>query len=123
MKEIRCKRCGLLKTTIDSTSQVCIALSTDNIPPHDFGEETNKTWKEELFDISEKYCKHDDRDLNSCLYHILEPVIQKALLSQSEKIEAEMEKDIEKLENQGYKQLSGYKDAIRDLKLTLSKYK
>lgn len=86
MKETECKRCGLLKTTIDSTSQVCIALSTDNIPPHDFGEETNKTWKEELFDISEKYCKHDDRDFNSCLYHILEPVIQKALSSQSEKI-------------------------------------
>ena len=36
-------------------------------------------WEEELFELAEKYCKHDDREMNSCLYWIFRPVIVKAL--------------------------------------------
>ena len=36
-------------------------------------------WEEELSELAEKYCKHDDRELNSCLYWIFRPVIIKAL--------------------------------------------
>lgn len=32
-----CKRCGLLKSTIEATGKLCVGLSTTNIPPHDFG--------------------------------------------------------------------------------------
>jgi len=36
-------------------------------------------WREELVELAEKYCKHDDRELNSCLYHIFEPFIKNIL--------------------------------------------
>ncbi|MAH46460.1 hypothetical protein CMI37_11550 [Candidatus Pacearchaeota archaeon] len=36
-------------------------------------------WREELADLAEKYCKHDDREHNSCLWHIFEPFIEKAI--------------------------------------------
>ncbi len=36
-------------------------------------------WNEELMELSEKYCKHDDREMNSCLYWIFRLVILKAL--------------------------------------------
>lgn len=36
-----CKRCGLLRSTIEGTGKLCVSPSTTNIPPHDFGEEVN----------------------------------------------------------------------------------
>lgn len=35
----KCKRCGLLKSTVLATGKLCVSSSTSNIPPHDFGEE------------------------------------------------------------------------------------
>lgn len=43
-------------------------------------------WEEELFELSEKYCQHDDRELNSCLFYIFKPVVLKALHSRDEEL-------------------------------------
>ena len=37
---------------------------------------TNKeAWIDELYELAEKYCKHDDREYNSCLFHIFKEFI------------------------------------------------
>lgn len=36
-------------------------------------------WEEELSELAEKYCKHDNREMNSCLYWIFRPLIIKVL--------------------------------------------
>ena len=37
-------------------------------------------WEDELFELAEKYCQHNDTDkFNNCLYWIFRPVIVKAL--------------------------------------------
>ena len=41
-------------------------------------EEKNEDWEEELFALSEKYCKHDDKKLNSCLFYVFKPLLQKS---------------------------------------------
>ena len=43
-------------------------------------------WEDKLFKLSEKYCVHDDRKLNSCLYHIFKPVVEYALKEQREEL-------------------------------------
>ena len=35
MQNFECKRCGLLKSTIEATGKLCIGVSV-NLPPHDF---------------------------------------------------------------------------------------
>ena len=35
-------------------------------------------WEDELFALSEKYCKHDDGDLNSCLFYAFKPLLKKS---------------------------------------------
>ena len=47
-------------------------------------------WEEELSELAEKYCKHDDRELNSCLYWIFRPVIVKALKAKDKEYEIEL---------------------------------
>ena len=46
-------------------------------------------WENELLVLCEKYCKHDDREYNSCLWHIFHPFIKKLLTSKSEQMEGE----------------------------------
>jgi len=35
MNQFECKRCGLLKSTIEATGKLCVGVSV-NLPPHDF---------------------------------------------------------------------------------------
>ena len=43
-----------------------------------------KHWTEELADLAEKHCKHDNSKLNNCLFHIFKPFIEKHFISKKE---------------------------------------
>ena len=47
-------------------------------------------WEDKLFDLSEKYCKHDSRKYNSCLYHIFLPFIDSLLQAEREEIKEKL---------------------------------
>ena len=39
---------------------------------------------DELLKLAEKYCQHNDKDLNNCLYYIFKPFMEKAIESTKE---------------------------------------
>lgn len=56
---------------------------TEDQPPK---EQPAEDWRDQLLNLSEKYCKHDNKKYNSCLYHILEPFITQLIQAEREKI-------------------------------------
>ena len=38
----------------------------------------------ELLELAEKYCQHNDKDLNNCLYYIFKPFMEKVTNSTKE---------------------------------------
>ncbi len=57
-----------------------------------------KELEEELFKLSEKYCQHDDRKYNSCLYYIFGDFIKKNYTPRSKLLEIELE-SLQKIDN------------------------
>ena len=47
-----------------------------------------------LFELAEKYCQHNDKELNNCLYYIFKPFMEKVIESTKKDM---MEKCIEVL--------------------------
>ncbi|MEK6881179.1 MAG: hypothetical protein AABY22_16280 [Nanoarchaeota archaeon] len=38
-------------------------------------------FNDELFELAEKYCRHNDKELNNCLYYICKPFMEKVVES------------------------------------------
>lgn len=51
-------------------------------------------WRYKLVDLAEKYCHHDNRKFNSCLYYIFLPLIKKIEQSAHERGRQEAIKEI-----------------------------
>ena len=53
-------------------------------------------WEDNLQRLAEKYCKHDDRPYNSCLYYIFKPFIKNLLTQQRTEVLEEVLKELPK---------------------------
>ena len=76
-----CEKCGRTSGVVDlKNCPFCHPKETGYMQE----EPKQEDWRDELYTLSEKHCKHDFEDYNSCLYHIFEPFIEKLLESQKQ---------------------------------------
>ena len=89
----KCKICSTIRITetdgekkLDNRySEICVECEE--------WAKNKKNWEEELFELAEKYCQHNDTDeFNNCLYWIFRPVIIKALKAQRQELFSEINK-------------------------------
>ena len=49
-------------------------------------------FNDELLELAEKYCQHNDKELNNCLYYIFKPFIEKILKEERQRVIEEIER-------------------------------
>ena len=67
-------------------------------------------FNDELLELAEKYCQHNDKDLNNCLYYIFKPFMEKVTESTKE----DMREDIVKKLLKTYKENYAFMSVIND---------
>lgn len=122
-----CDKCkGLVSEQKYSHAHICNnpACSCHTQPCH--SSKSVEDWKEELYKLSEKHCKHDGRyKYDNCLYHIFEPFIEQTLHSYRTTLYTELRREVAQTFKEigavtGDKEVYIYNEAIYDIISLLS---